>query len=373
MATNENIKSHLIESYPKTTDSQLAGGAEDSRLVELISRWKEGKSTTVNDIAREFLSSMRVKRIIRHIAHAHRLPLSVDEVTQVVAARFFMPELLNSIYDESNVYSLIYRVALNSIKQMSDEERRWNDKHASIETDEGSDYEFVSSPNFTEDIIWSIDRERAEKELARRLKNNPIEPTKKRVTQTINPFGMLQEAIETEAANQNASAKKLADEIEAKPKVIPVDAMELRSIRETLGYKVKDFARLLNISRDKLSAALYGRMSPIDDDLMMAARSLLSQSSGALKDRENRFSRIENMDQMVKIWLEEINQPDNRHGEEFLAAVLNVYHSTIFRWRKDVYRPSLMDLEKYDDMIQVAKRYAAQKLAGETASQGANS
>lgn len=87
---------------------------------------------------------------------------------------------------------------------------------------------------------------------------------------------------------------------------------------------------------------------------MQDARDLLKTSLAAITAREQKFKRFQNMDQLVQFWLKELELIDDRRGEEDLAVILGVYHSTLFRWRKDEYKPQLNDLERYDSNVRSA-------------------
>lgn len=343
------MKTQREASYPPTPAAQF-----EERLITLVGQWKNGKAA-LDDVVREFYACERVRKIARHVTRKAGLESLVDEAVQLIAVRFFTEDIMDTIYDEKTLFSLIYRVAENAIRQEAESNLRWNKKHECTHEDGPGIEELQVVADFSDDVLRKINRDRLGEELMRRLGN------KQKREQTMEPYSLansiqhFQQGIERIAEKSPVAPPKKVSRLGPKDdKDLPADVRELREIRKKLGYKVEDMGRSINISRDKMSSALYGRLIPVPNEIMRSARDLLNTSLAEISAREAKFKRFSNMDALVQFWLKELDLEDNRKGEEGLAVILGVYHSTLFRWRKDEYKPQLADLDRYDQNIRNA-------------------
>lgn len=340
------MKAQQKASYPH---GQVVENTEP--LIKLVTQWKN-KEATMDEVVREFYRCERVRKIAKHVTRDAGFDTSVDEAVQLVADRFFTEGIMDGIYDEKNLYSLIYRVAENAIRQEAESNLRWEKKHALVHEDGPKIEDMRAVEDFSGEVLRKINRERSSAELMRRI---DLQRKKEQVMEgysLTNPMALPQNGIEIAAGKQAVGrAKKVSKPAAKEAKELSGAAVELREIRKRLGYRVDDFARAINVSRDKVSAALYGRMNPVNEDIMQAARGLLDNSMAEIRAREAKFKRFANMDALVCFWLEELDLEDNRKGEEELAVILGIYHSTLFRWRKDAYKPQIADLERYDQNV----------------------
>jgi DNA-binding transcriptional regulator YiaG len=333
------MKTQQESSYPHTAEA---------RLITLVRMLKSDKSI-MDDAVREFYACERVKRIARYVAREAGLDALVDEAIQLVADRFFTEGIIETIYDETRLYSLIYRVAENAIRQEAESNLRWHRKHE-IPSEHGPGIEELHTiGDFSGDVLRKISRERSGTELMRRLE------AKK--GKNMGLFGSIAKLENDIARLAQETPPDLPDKVSrTAAKVYAPDVQELREIRRKLGYRIDDMARYLNISRDKMSAAIYGRLVPVPKAIMRDARDLLRASQAEITLREKKFSQFEDMNAVVKYWLEQLHLSDNRKGEDALAVILGVFHSTVFRWRKAAYKPGILDLVEYDKVIMEAVR-----------------
>lgn len=348
------MKTQKKASYPHTPELAEPEQAGEERLITLVGLWKHGRAT-INDVVREFYACARVRRIARHVAREAGLESSIEEAVQLVADRFFTEGIMDTIYDEKNLYSLLYTVAINAIRQEAESNLRWNRKHERVHEDGPGIEELQTVADFSGDVLHKINRDRSAQELMRRLGNKPNKGQTMETYNLANSIGQFQKGIELIAETSPARVSNKVSRLGPKDEsALPADARELREIRKQLGYKVPDMARSINISRDKMSAALYGRLIPVPAAIMRDARDLLSASQAAISAREAKFKRFKNMEELVKFWLKELELEENRKGEEELAVILGVNHSTVFRWCKEEYKPLLADLDRYDHNVRVA-------------------
>lgn len=336
------MKTQQETSYPHTPTNPF-----ENRLISLVRLAKQGK-VKIDEVVREFYECDRVRRIARHVTREAGLESPVDEAVQLVADRFFTEGIMDTIYDEENLFSLIYRVAENAIRQEAESNLRWLRKHEHVHEDGPGIEEMQTVGDFSGDVLRKITRERSAAELMRRLGKQSKEDGMETYTLSSSIKKFEQDIARMAQESPPSLPIKVSRPAPKKEKILPPDAQELRDIRKKLSYGVKDMARSLNISRDKLSSALYGRLVPVPNAIMRDARDLLEASIAAISAREEKFKRFEDMNELVMFWLAELELDDNRRGEEELAVILGVFHSTLFRWRKAAYKPLISDLERYD-------------------------
>jgi len=346
------MKAQRMSSYPHGV------GAFENRLIVLVKLWKD-KKASLDDVAREFYQCQRVRRIAWHVSRKAGMDSPVDEAVHLVGDRFFTEGIMDSIYDEENLFSLIYRVAQNAIRQEAESNLRWNKKHEQVHENGPSIEDLRIVEDFSNDVLRKINRQRSSEELMRRLETKSKKTDMNDHIVLRLPLTKIHQSIEIASGNQEVVRPKVISVPgdQQKEKVLSAEAQELRDIRKRLGYRVEDLARAINVSRDTISAALYGRMNPITDEIMQSARDLLESSMAEISKREAKFSRYKDMNELVQAWLKELELEDNRKGEEQLAVVLRVFHSTLFRWRKAAYKPQLNDLERYDQNVRIAAEH----------------
>lgn len=329
-----------------------------SPLIKVITGWRN-KLVSMDEVVHEFYHCDRVRKITRHVARKAGIELPVDEGVQLTATRFFTEGIMDKIYDEENLYSLIYSVALNAIRQEAESNLNWERKHEFVSDTWSTIEDMRVVEDFSDSVLKKINLERSGNELMRRMENQKTKDQKMTGISLTNPLSKLERGIEHASSKEVVvRPRKVSKPGQVEKKLSP-DAEELQAIRKRLGYLVEDFARAINVSRDTLSAALYGRMNPVPDEIMQCSRNLLETSMAEIRTREAKFKRFENMDALVCFWLTELELEDNRKGEEELAVILGVYHSTLFRWRKDEYKPQLADLERYDQNVRNAVKHRA--------------
>ncbi len=339
------MKAQKPASYPHTPAPR-----REERLIELVRQTRKGE-VGLDEVVREFYNCERVRRIARHVSREAGLDpsdASTDEAVQLVADRFFTESIMDTIYDEDNLYSLIYRVAENAIRQEAESNLRWHRKHEPVHEDGPTIEELHVVGDFSGDVLKKINRERSAAELMRRLERKSMESNNKQAYTFSSSIRKFEADIARLAQSTPPRLPAKVSRAALNDKPVPPDVQELRNIRERLGYGVNDLARSLNLSRDKMNAALYGRLLPVPEEIMRDARDLLEASMAAIAAREVRFAQFSNMDELVQFWLKELGLNDNRAGEEELAVILGVFHSTLFRWRKGAYKPKIADVERYD-------------------------
>jgi hypothetical protein len=277
---------------------------------------------------------------------------TIKDAVQLSAVRFFSEDVLSTIYDVNTVFTLIYRVAKNAIFQESDSDLRWNRKHQFIESEETNLDDMRSIDDFSIDIVERISREKSGQELMRRIEL----AQQKGVDLGRMSFPLTMDA-ELAANNTIYPVCSTFDDMksEAKGKKhLSEYALELRKIREEIHYQVGEFARALNRSHDKISASLYGRVEP-DLDLMKDARALYLSCIADAKRKTDKYKQFGNMNEIVEFWMSSLGLSNDRSGEESLAKTLGINHSTIFRWRKNAYKPSMSDLERYSSYVEAIR------------------
>lgn len=392
-------KTPTMETHPE--DSYPQGGGD---LIDHFKAWQSG-SIDQNRLASYFYAAPRVKTIVRYLAHKNSLADRIDEAMQATIARFFTGDTLQSVTHVEGLFSLVYRVAENAVRQMADEDRRWNIKHETLNRDD-IEHEDIPIDDFTHDLITRMDNERAKAEFANRARKKPSmltetirKPRSKRGASTLMPAHNLGDALieatfaQADSNPPGSSPLPVNKTVEPTPDsmkltlsgerfgsamgalvlaqsqlqppdltVVPTQkkelspaALELKAIRNRVGYNVDQFARVLDIPKEKLSAAMYGRIDPVPEAYMVAAREFLEVSLAEVQAREQTFDQFGSMDEMVKHWLGSLELEDNRKGEMTLATILGVYHSTLFRWRKGNYKPTLKDMERYQLMVSQAR------------------
>ena len=312
---------HKLISRKKTKAAAKAGGA-----------WGGAQSSAV---ANEFYASRRVQRILGEISANEGLLDEKDELMQGVVVVMF--DKIFPVLDKAeNVYTVLYATAERVAKGMKRTLITKSGRYESFDEFEGTEgrpmEDVVFSHDghdrinvddeFTERLDEEIDRKRALAELTKRLAiSRPQELTPKEQTKP------AKTAVKRELC---AAAKELIE------------------IRKQLDLSTKEMASALGILHATLCAYIYGRTKDVPAPVIGKAREMQSEQ-GDIKGRlDNRFGTTEMCD-LLKGWCKSLKI--NINDIEQVATAFGVRPVTINRWLVNETRPSLRQLQRYDQMV----------------------
>ena len=139
---------------------------------------------------------------------------------------------------------------------------------------------------------------------------------------------------------------------------------ELKAIQEQMHLPVVKFGRLLGLKKPIIIGYLYGRLS-VPDNILEEARLLRLNQDSDVWDLRLRFEN-QPMDRIIDGWMELLGlQTAGRAKvplDAKLAELLGVSRVTVWRWRRQVIRPELRDIDAFD---RVVREHAAGEQASE--------
>jgi hypothetical protein len=299
----------------------------------------------------------RVVRMFRSIAFAGHLQDQIDEARQRVAMLFlerFTTSMLERREPEEAYYKVIYALIYNVFRSIRKEQRVARQREHCIDDDNNDST--AGSHGLTalgehalidqgESLIASerrIDMERAQKELARRLKQAQA-------------VGLSDAASDIRfAPGTSYGGIVRVPVIKKKPRsLVPSSKYgpELQKIRERLRLRNDEFADALGISQSTLASYLYERVQTIPDRVLSAARDLLANSSQG--QAENDALAEETMQSIIARWIKLLNvaDVDASAQNKRIGEVLGINSITIWRWRSRDQRPRDTDLTKYNKLV----------------------
>lgn len=130
---------------------------------------------------------------------------------------------------------------------------------------------------------------------------------------------------------------------------------ELAMIRVTLRLTREDFALALQASAHNVNAYLSNRADP-PDSILERARKLLADSAGDMAEMEALEKQFANltMSQILRGWANRLGVGIDQKGSSVLARCTGTTIVTISRWRRNKARPRLLELARYDAMVEQA-------------------
>ena len=143
---------------------------------------------------------------------------------------------------------------------------------------------------------------------------------------------------------------------EKKAPLGPTDeSRELKAIQEQMRLPVVEFGRLLGLKKPIIIGYLYGRLS-VPDSVLDDARLLRLNQGSAVRELRGRFEG-QPMDRIIDGWMELLGlQTAGRAKvplDAKLAELLGVSRVTVWRWRRQIIRPELRDIDAFDRVVRV--------------------
>jgi hypothetical protein len=141
---------------------------------------------------------------------------------------------------------------------------------------------------------------------------------------------------------------------EKKAPLGPTDeSRELKAIQEQMRLPVVEFGRLLGLKKPIIIGYLYGRLS-VPDYVLDEARLLRLNQGSAVRELRGRFEG-QPMDRIINGWMELLGlQTAGRAKvplDAKLAELLGVSRVTVWRWRRQIIRPELRDIDAFDRVV----------------------
>jgi hypothetical protein len=128
---------------------------------------------------------------------------------------------------------------------------------------------------------------------------------------------------------------------------------ELKAIQEQMRLPVVEFGRLLGLKKPIIIGYLYGRLS-VPDNVLDEARLLRLNQGSAVRELRGRFEG-QPMDRIINGWMELLGlQTAGRAKvplDAKLAELLGVSRVTVWRWRRQIIRPELRDIDAFDRVV----------------------
>jgi transcriptional regulator with XRE-family HTH domain len=118
---------------------------------------------------------------------------------------------------------------------------------------------------------------------------------------------------------------------------------------------VVEFGRLLGLKKPIIIGYLYGRLS-VPDNVLDEARLLRLNQGSAVRELRGRFEG-QPMDRIIDGWMALLGlQTAGRAKvpvDAKLAELLGVSRVTVWRWRRQIIRPELRDIDAFDRVVRV--------------------
>lgn len=313
-------------------------------LAAAFKRYQGAKTGPTDYVLNAFYNDTRVRRIVESNVRTHKIPDLKEEVWQRLA-ELFWDKLLGLLVSQENEPDNVYKAVFAGAKfvSMSIKKEKLRDEERLISTDVADDEDMISvvdeqvrakSEDFTDIVNARIDQEYAGRELMKRLALKPDEHL----------FPMVQIVDARPAVVTKKRAKPAASDTTA--------ADELSAIRTKLGIKNVEFAKKLGIGLPTLSSYLYRRVQKVPQNVMDAARALVSDGPTD-HDRAVSLFSDKQMSEIVARWERIMDMVGAEDADKRIAAVLKVDQITVWRWRNNETRPSIAEIGTFDREIRL--------------------